>query len=120
MSDTHFQYAVSDDKTQLTVATHEATRVYTADEVTKLAFFFANLRSQMSPTAPTQSHLDNVPAVECDLYEVYQNREDSTAQVYLRIPGFSWAFIHLSKEQALRMSETLNPPSTAPSNVTFN
>ena len=119
MEDTHFKYAVNDDKSKLTVVLHEATLEYTADEVGKLAVFFANLRAEMTPSAPARSSLEKSD-VQCDLYEVFQNPEDGTTQIYLRIPGLFWTWIQFSKEQSLRLSETLNPPTTAPSNVTFN
>jgi hypothetical protein len=119
MSDTHFQYVVSDDKTKLKIVLSEATLEYTADDVVKLALFFANLRAGMFPPLQERSQPDEATA-EADRYEVYQKTEDGTAQIYLRIPGLCWTFIQLSKEQCLRMSETLNPPTSTPNNVTFN
>ena len=119
MSDPHFQYVVSDDKSKLKVVLHEATLEYTSEEVGKLAVFFANLRAEMTPSAPARSSLEKSD-VQCDLYEAFQNPEDGTTQIYLRIPGLFWTWIQFSKEQSLRLSETLNPPTTAPSNVTFN
>ena len=119
MSDTHFEYVVSDDKTKLKIVLSEATLEYTAEEVAKLALFFANLRAGMFPSVPDHSSLDKA-TVQGDLYEAYRNREDGTAQVYLRIPGLCWAFLHFSKEQSVRLSETLNPPISAPIDATLN
>ena len=119
MSDTHFEYVVSDDKTKLKIVLHETTLEYTAEEVAKLALFFANLRAAMSPPVPERSELDKA-VVQADKYEAYQNREDGTTQVYLRIPGLCWNYFYFSKEQSVRLSETLNPPLSAPTNVTFN
>lgn len=119
MSDTHFQYVVSDDKTKLKVVLSEATLEYTADEVVKLALFFANLRTEMSPAIPERSSLDKVIA-QADFYEAFQNREDGSSQVYLRIPGLFWSYIHFSKEQSIRLSETLNPPASAPIDAILN
>ena len=119
MTDTHFQYIVSDDKTKLRIVLSEATLEYSADDVAKLALFFANLRAGMFPSVPEHSQFDDATA-EADRYEVYHKTEDGTAQIYTRIPGLCWTFVHLSKEQCLRMSETLNPPTFVPNNVTFN
>lgn len=106
---TIFAYELSDDKATLTLRLTNGVREYTADEVTKLALFFANLRADMSPPVPNESHLDLVPAVECPRYEVLQKIEDGSAQIYLQTPGLFWSFIHLTKEQAERMAETLSP-----------
>ena len=119
MPETHFQYVVSDDKTKLKIVLSEATLEYTAEEVAKLALFFANLRAGMSPAVPERSELDKA-VVQADKYEAYRSSEEGTAQVYLRIPGLCWNYFYFSKEQSIRLSETLNPPTSAPSGVTVN
>lgn len=106
---TIFAYELSGDKTTLTIRLIDGVREYTADEVTKLALFFANLRNDMSPPVPNESHLDLVPAVQCPRYEVLQKIEDGSAQIYLQTPGLFWSYIHLNKEEAERMTEILNP-----------
>ena len=104
-----FNYDLSDDKSTISIQSRDGVRQYTADEVTKLAIFFANLRSQMIPLAPNESYLDPVPAVECARYEIYQKTTDGTAQIYLQIPGLFWAFLQLSKDDAVRAAEYLDP-----------
>jgi hypothetical protein len=106
---TIFAYELSDDKATLTVRLLDGVREYTADEVAKLALFFANLRADMSPPVPHESHLDLVPAVQCRRYEVLQKIEDGSAQIYMQTPGLFWSYLHLNKEQAERMAEILNP-----------
>lgn len=104
-----FEYGLSDDKTTLTIQLRDGIRQYTADEVTKLAIFFANLRTQMIPPVPNDSYLDSVPPVECARYEIYQKTTDGTAQIYLQLPGLVWAFLPLTKEDAVRAAEYLDP-----------
>jgi hypothetical protein len=119
MNDSYFSYVLSDDKSKLKIQLHEAERECSADEIAKLALFFANLRAEMSPAVPERSELDKA-VVQADKYEAYRSSEDGTAQVYLRIPGLCWNYFYFSKEQSIRLSETLNPPTSAPSGVTFN
>jgi hypothetical protein len=104
-----FEYSLSGDKSTLTIQLRDGVREYTADEVTKLALFFANLRAGMSPPVPDDSRLDLVPAVECPRYEVIQNPEDGTAQVYLQTPGLFWSYIHLSQDKAKEVAEYIDP-----------
>ena len=117
-SDDLFSYALSADKLSLTLLLREAKTELSADKVVRLALFFANLRAEMSPAVPDKIQPDEA-AAEADRYEIFgnpQDHQDGTRQIYLRIPGLCWAFTQLSKEQSLRLAETLNPPPSAPEN----
>lgn len=108
-----FSYSLSDDKTQLKLELNPGDFRYTAEQVARLAMFFANLRAQMTPEAHDTSAHDPVN-IECDRYEVYQKPEDGTAQLYMRMPGFGWTWFHLSNQECLRLVEILNPTTPPP------
>lgn len=107
-----FSYVLSDDKTRLKIVLHEAEFVYTPEDVTRLALFFALQRMQMNPPVSDTSQGEATP--QADRYEVYQNPLDGSAQIFLRIPGLGWPFVSLDREQCLRMIETLVPRDIPP------
>lgn len=107
-----FSYVLSADKTKLLIELHPAVFEYSADEVAGLLEFFATIRSKMTPTVPDSPA--NARAIAADRYEVLQNPQDGTAQIYLKIPGLVWAYVHLERHQCEAMAETLVPPLSPP------
>ena len=104
-----FSWQLSEDTATLTIELNSEKQQYTSEEVSKLALFFANMPSQMIPKVPEQSHLDEVPAVQCKRYEIYQDPTSGEAEIYLQIPGLFWSYVHLNKENISRAIETLYP-----------
>lgn len=118
MSDALFHHVLSDDKSKLKIVLHEGELELSAEQVVRLALFFANLRAEMSPSV-SETFPGQQASAQSDWCEV-QGHEGGEFEIRLRIPGLCWVYSYLSKDRSLRISETLNPPSGSPPNVSLN
>lgn len=120
MSESPLAFALSDDKATLTIQLREGALELKSGDVLGLIRVLASQRHCMTPSIPDTVIGSNTDFFDCDRYDVIQNRNTGEVQIYLRIPGISWSCIHLAKDQAMRMSETLNPPSGSPGGASLN
>ncbi len=108
MSDDLFHHVLSDDKSKLKLVLHQATIELSAEQVVRLALFFANLRAEMSPPVPN-IYPGQQASVKADHYEIRQDPDNGESEIRLRIPGLCWTFSYFSKAQSIQVSEVLNP-----------
>ena len=118
MSDDLFHHVLSADKSKLKLVLHEAELELSAEQVVRLALFFANLRAEMLP-AVSETFPGPQESAQSDYCEI-QGHPTGESEIRLRIPGLCWVYSYLSKDRSLRICETLNPPTSIPSNATVN
>lgn len=111
MSGDMFSHILSNDKSKLKLVLNSTTVELSAEQVARLALFFANLRAEMSPELPNAFPGPQTSA-QSDHYEIQQNPETGESEIRLRIPGLIWSFAYFSKEESVRLSEVLNPKAS--------
>ncbi|MBA3593655.1 MAG: hypothetical protein M3Q12_09475 [Pseudomonadota bacterium] len=107
MSEKPFSCTLSADKSQLKITPSAVSAQYSADEVSDLIAFLAQLRAQMSP--PIAEESGDVVNFEGDRWQVFRKPADGSARIYSRIPGMGWSFIHLQEDAAVGLAGVLNP-----------
>ena len=118
-----FSLVLSNDKSTLEIQLREAVLSYSGEQMSELIQALAKIWTGMNP--PFSENVQggvHIPEkiIDADHYQVYQDPKTGEAQIYFRVLGFSWICMRLLKPDALRLSETLSPPSGSPSGVSHN
>jgi hypothetical protein len=110
MIESPFEYEINRDKTRIRLVSHQGEFHYSAQEISNLALFFANVRADMS--TPVSDSFGDVEPIKADLVEAVPDPRTGNAEIRFRIPGLGWSFAELNSVQCIKLAEKLNPQAS--------